>query len=333
MSKYELLFKKPQLIPFALKYYIEDFLKKPDRELIGSELSIKAPEGKWENLPEIPTYRYEFGGAYLNGKIYVIGGLTFPSVYNVTKRCEVYEVKSRTWKRIKDFPKIIHHPSVIALKEKIYVIGGNGLRITPYSSTYLYDPECDIWEQKISMPTARGALGIAEVSGIIYAVGGGANKIAQNALEAYDPGSDKWTRLKPMPTSREHLSVASANGLVFAMGGYEKSLSDCSNANELYDPKTDRWERKAPIPLKISGFSTCAIGNSIFLFGGEQGWAVSGECLEYKVNEDKWYRKENMPTPRYASIAVNADGEIHVIGGNSILKGFKFSLNHEVFHP
>jgi N-acetylneuraminic acid mutarotase len=333
MCKNKFLFKKPQLIPFALKYYLENYLKKPDRILAGSDIAISEPMGTWQKLPDIPSYRYEFGGTYLNGKIYLIGGLTVPSVYNVTRLCETYNVENHKWQRIKNFPRIIHHPSVIALNEKIYVIGGNGLRITPYAFTYVYDPLTNAWEQKKSMFTARGALGIAEVNGIIYAIGGGTHKIAQNTNEAYNAESDSWTKLAPMLTRREHLSVASASGLVFAMGGYKKSLSECTDANEAYNPEKDMWEKRSPLPLKISGFASCTIGDSIFIFGGEQGWSVSGECFEYKVKEDKWYRRENIPTPRYACVAINANGKIHLIGGNSILKGYIFSLAHEIFIP
>jgi len=333
MFKNKLFFKKPQLIPFALKYYIENYLKKPSRVLMGSGISISEPAGKWLKLSDIPSYRYEFGGTYLNGKIYLIGGLTLPSVYNVTRLCETYDVESDKWQRIKNFPRIIHHPGVLALNKKIYVIGGNGIRITPYAFSYVYDPLTNEWEQKRNMPTARGALGIAEVNGTIYAIGGGAHKIAQNANEAYSAENDSWTRLDPMPTRREHLSVVSACGLVFAMGGYKKSLSECTDANEAYDPKKDLWEKRSPLPLKISGFTSCAIGDSIFIFGGEQGWSVSGECFEYKVKEDKWFRRENIPTPRYACVSVNVKGQIHLIGGNSILKGYIFSLAHEIFLP
>jgi len=101
----------------------------------------------------------------------------------------------------------------------------------------------------------------------------------------------------------------------------------------MYHPKTNTWETKAPLPLNISGFFACGIGDSIYIFGGEQGWAVSGEVHEYKVKEDKWYRHKDMPTKRYACIAVPVGNDIHVIGGNSILKGNRFSLAHEVYHP
>jgi|GEM_PF-6434494 len=216
---------------FTLKYRLEDLLRKPNRVLMGSNMPIISGEDSWEVLPDIPTYHYEFGGTYLDGKIYTLGGLYQPSVYHVLKNLESYDVEKREWLRLKDYPYIIHHPCLTTVEGKVYVVGGNGLRITPYSYVHSYDPSTNNWERCADMPTPRGALGITTLDGLIYAVGGGAHKVASDSIDVYDPKTNVWRTLAPMPTAREHLAVATAGGKIFALGGYTKSLSECLNTN------------------------------------------------------------------------------------------------------
>jgi len=329
----QLLTKRPILVPFAILRFLIEVLEKPNRTLRESDEPVKQPAGRWIKANPLPSWRYEFGGALLGEEIYVVGGLILPTVYTVTRRVETYNVVTNSWRRTANLPVIIHHPGVTVADNRLYVIGGNGLRITPYSYVFQYNPSTNSWKRNSDMPTPRGALGIAEMNGFIYVMGGGTNKIPRNELEVYDPKNDAWTKLEPMPTEREHLAATSAGGLIFAMGGFKKNLAESLTANEAYNPSTGEWENRAPLPLPISGFSAVGIGSSVFIFGGEQGWAVSSECHEYKVSEDRWYRRMDMPTPKYAHIAVAVDGEIHIIGGNPRLGGYAFCMNHDIFIP
>lgn len=329
----QVLWRRPWLIPFAVLSAGKDWLLQPNRTLQGSDQPVGPSPGQWSTARRFPSWRYEFGAAVLKDEIYVVGGLTMPTVYTVTRRMEVYSPDRDAWRQAASYPVIIHHPGVATAGERLYVVGGNGLRITPYSYVFEYDSDENHWRRKADMPTPRGALGMTELDGLIYAVGGGTNKVPRVELEVYDPHRDVWARLAPMPTPREHLAAAAAGGLVFALGGYRKSLSECLTTNEAYNPSTGQWETRAPMPLAISGFAAVGIENSVFIFGGEQGWAVSGECHEYKVAEDRWMRRADMPMPRYACAAVPVNGRIHVIGGSPRLRGYMLSMGHHVFTP
>jgi N-acetylneuraminic acid mutarotase len=328
-----LFLQKPSLLPFAALNIVRDTLLRPDRKLRGSRKPVDKRGGRWNTARALPSWRYEFGAAKVGDEIFVVGGLTLPTVYTITRRVEAYSLKTDRWRRVAPYPVFIHHPSVVSVGEVLYVVGGNGWRITPYGYVFAYHPEEDRWIRKKDMPTPRGALGAAIVDGKIYAVGGGTNHVARSELEVYDPWSDTWKKLTPMPTPREHLAVATAGGYVFAMGGYTKSLSECLKVNEMYDPKTDTWEKRAPLPLATSGFAAVGLGKSIFIFGGEQGWSVSPEVHEYRITEDRWIRKTDMLCGRYASVAVAVGDNIHVIGGNDEIHGYAYSLDHDVFHP
>jgi N-acetylneuraminic acid mutarotase len=334
----KLLLRRPSLIPFAFLSLTRDALRKPDRTLRSSGKPVESPAGNWTEADPLPSWRYEFGAGTVEGDIYVVGGLTLPSVYHPTDRVEAYNTRTGRWRRVAPLPIKVHHPGVAALGGHLYVAGGNGLRISARSTLFEYDPAVDAWTRKASMPTARGALGVAALGGKIYAAGGAVGagwkgKRIFGTLEVYEPREDRWETLDPMPTAREHVACAAAGGLFFVLGGYERTMFRCSTANEAFDPSTGTWERRAPVPLPLCGFPAVGIGGSIFVFGGEQGWAVSGECHEYRVAEDRWVRRAELPVPRYTAAAARVGGRIHVIGGNPRIMGFRFSLEHHVFTP
>jgi N-acetylneuraminic acid mutarotase len=250
----------------------------------------------------------------------------------------VYNTRENGWRQVASYPCIIHHPGVAAVGKRLYVVGGNGLRINAYSRVCEYDPRDNVWRRKRDMPTARGALGVAVVNDLIYAVGGAypvgwKAKSVRRELEVYDPKAASWRTLEPMPTAREHLAVAASGELIFALGGYVRTMHEPLRCNEVYNSATGTWETRAPLPLPLCGFPAVGLKDSIFIFGGEQGWAVSQECYEYRIPEDRWYRRPDMSTPRYAAVAAVVGEEIHVIGGKGVMYGYVFSQDHEIFRP
>jgi N-acetylneuraminic acid mutarotase len=265
----------------------------------------------------LPSWRYEFAAGVLDEKIYVVGGISLPSVWFPMRLVEVYDVKTDVWKTVAPYPKLVHHTGAVACMGKLYVVGGNGIRIYPRSSMFVYDPSEDSWMKKADLPTARGALGVVSLDNHIYAVGGGINTRAVNILEAYDPVADEWI----------------TRGRIFVMGGYTGNRFNNLTANEAYDPKTDMWEILAPLPYPVSGLAIAAIGGSIFIFGGEQGWAVSPEVHEYKIKENRWARRTDLPVARYALTATTVGDKIHVIGGSGYLMGNDFRKDHDIFVP
>ncbi|KKT40338.1 MAG: Kelch repeat type 1-containing protein [Candidatus Collierbacteria bacterium GW2011_GWA2_46_26] len=303
-----------------------------NRNFIGSKLKISG-KNIWKKGPDLPTYRYEFGSALVGDNFYIIGGVTAPTVYTVTKRVDRYDIKSKEWSRVSNHPYIIHHPGVTSDQNFVYVIGGNGLRISSYSIAHKYNPETDRWQRLADMPTKRCALGLAYLDGKIYAVGGADNKRPLSAFEEYDVEKNQWKNLPDMPTAREHLFSVTIQRFVYVLGGYQNDRFHNVNTFERYSIGRKVWEKLAPLPAKISGFSACIYGKSIFAFGGEQGWATSDEIYEYKLKEKKWFRRGNMPAARYAGAVISAEDGIHIVGGNPLMMSGKFSNDHDILIP
>ena len=322
-----------KLIPFSILLFLIELKEKPDRKLKGSNVLVDKNTGKFKKAAPLPSYRYEFAAAELNGDIYIVGGVRLPSVWFPTKLVEKYNVKNNSWKIVAPYPKFVHHTGAVSCLGKIYVVGGNGIRIIPRNDVYAYDPIQNSWEQRANLSVARGAHGLVTINNKMYAVGGGVNKIPVDILEEYDPLANTWTMRAPMPTKREHITAVNALGKLHVLGGYAGNRFNNLNVHEAYDPKKNTWKTLAPLPYVVSGLAAATIGDSIFIVGGEQCWAVSGEIHEYKIKEDRWIRKANLPVPRYALTATAAGNAIHIIGGSGYLMGDDFRHEHDIFTP
>ncbi|MBI3366367.1 hypothetical protein HY041_01930 [Candidatus Roizmanbacteria bacterium] len=114
--------KNPLLLFFAVLHMVKEYFIKPNRKLRGSKKIVTPPQGTWKTAKKLPSCRYEFGAATLHNKIYVIGGVTLPTVYTVTRRVEVYDVVHDFWSRVASYPVIIHHPGVTSDGKNIYVV-------------------------------------------------------------------------------------------------------------------------------------------------------------------------------------------------------------------
>lgn len=325
---------RPQDVPFAVKYYIDNLIYKRNRKLKWNALQISEPRGKIEKKTSPSTYRYETGAATIGDDIYVVGGITLPSVYNVTRKVEVYNTRTNAWKNAADFPRIIHHVNIVSSGKKLYVAGGNGFRVSTYDTLFEYDPIKNEWIKLPNMPTSRAAMSLSFVDDKIYAIGGAKGRKPFSTVEVYDIKKKTWETKKSMPTPREHVASSVVNGNIYVFGGLIKShISSPLNITEMYDPKKDMWEKRASMPVNLSGFSAAAIGKSIFIIGGQQDYSVSKMIFEYKTEEDRWYRRTDLPIERYSPAVAVVKGKIHIIGGSSQIHGYRLLQDHYVFIP
>lgn len=320
------------LLPFSFLLLFIEVTQRPDRVLKGSLKKITG-DGKWKKARPLPSYRYECCSAALGDDIYVVGGIFRPSVWFPTALVEVYHCQSDQWETISSYPVAAHHAGAATLDGKLYVVGGNGIRIVPRSDVFSYDPQQKIWERKADLPVARGALAVVSLNGKLYALGGGANKVALSTVDEYDPKTNIWTAKAKLPTPREHITAAVAGGKIYVIAGYAGTRFNNLTTLEAYDPTTNAWKTLAPVPYAVSGLASAVVADRLFIFGGEQGWATSAEVHEYLPENDTWVRHSDMPSARYALTATAVNGEIHAIGGNAYIHGTQFSVDHDVFLP
>jgi hypothetical protein len=184
----------------------------------------------WETKKPMPTSRHELEANVVNGRIYLIGGITdnYRSIH--TSVNEVYDPATDSWTTKQQAPFAVAGYASAVVDNKIYIMGGElgfnerASNITLNQiSNQIYDAETDTWSLGASLPTLAYYAAAGATTGVrapirIYVVGGGLTKTS-NDVRVYDPAWDNWTFGTPMSTNRTSLAVGVVDDVLYAMGG------------------------------------------------------------------------------------------------------------------
>ena len=278
-------------------------------------------------MTPMPTARSELGVAVVNGKIYVIGGLSGGLPVNVN---EEYNPSTNDWSTMAPMPTARSACAVAVYENKIYVIGGevgNGY----VGNNEVYDPGTNTWETKVSMPIPRAYLSASVVDGKIYLIGGkeysGSSPYYQqaNVNEIYDPANDTWSTGTSMPTGVFGYASAVIDNKIHIIGGSQTSNSQGNimylDSHQIYDPQTDTWDLGANLPSAATYAAAGATAGfmappMIYVMGGYFLSSFSDSVQVYNPLNDSWSKGVSMPEVRaYFGIAVVND-ILYVIGGS-----------------
>lgn len=196
------------------------------------------------------------------------------------------------------------------------------------------------WTSLTPMPTARGGLGVAVVSGKIYAIGGLSGGSPLNNNEKFDPVANEWTEEAPLPTARSGFAIAVYNNKIYVIGGTvgEGFVGN----NEVYDPTTNSWETKASMPTPRGDLSASVVNDKIYLISGKKYSSSSPYFNETAVNEvydpvnNTWSSASPITLAVYGYASTVIDGKIHIVGGsrNPASSGSSsFVASHQVYDP
>ena len=102
--------------------------------------------GGWEQVTELPIWRYDNAAAVIDGKIYVLGGYTWRWAAELPPRfvrsIEEYNPKTDEWCQLPDMPMFKGWFATVAVDNEIYTLGGmrleNGLAYI--SDVDVYNP-------------------------------------------------------------------------------------------------------------------------------------------------------------------------------------------------
>ena len=79
-------------------------------------LSLNVSTGQWDELPPLSTERHSATLRMLDGRLFVVGGLT--------ASVEEYLLLERRWVSVSDMPTLVFDADAVALEGKLLVIGG-----------------------------------------------------------------------------------------------------------------------------------------------------------------------------------------------------------------
>lgn len=295
-------------------------------------LSVAGP-GSWQTLAPLPAPRQEVGVATLAGRIYAVGG--FDVHERSVNTVERYDPVSNTWQRMAPLPapQPLNHVGAASLAGRLYVIGGLRQDFSPVSTLYIFNAQTGQWSAGAPMPTARGAVGVGVIDGLIYVAGGFPLQRAAD-FTVFDPVSNRWWALPRMPTGRDHLGAAVVDGKFYAIGGRVSGV--LRHQVEEYDPRTRMWRSRARMPTARGGLAVAAVGGRIYAFGGEGNpghpSGVFPQVEEFIPALNQWRALPFMPFPRHGIGAGVYRGVIYLPGGADVRQHGAVAT-HDAFWP
>lgn len=174
------------------------------------------------------------------------------------------------------------------------------------------------WETRAPLPTPRQEVGVAELDGQIYVIGGfNSAGLSVNTVERYHPATDQWTAAAPLPATSplNHIGAASVGGFLYAVGGLRQNFIGV-NWVFRYDPDQDAWDEVAPMPTARGAMGVAVVDGKIYAAGGSP--LVRGtDFAVYDPALDEWTVLNPMPTNRNHLAAVGYAGKVYAFSGRT----------------
>ena len=276
------------------------------------------PQGVWSEKARMFDVRSEAATIFVNGKVYVIGGLARNQEASTLN--QEYDPATDTWRERRPMPFPLSHPNGTVLNGKIYVVGGflAQVHVAAQDSNFVYDPVADTWQILAPLKTPRGSIGVVALNGKIHAIGGRtADRVTSAVHEIYDPASNTWTNAAPLPKARDHFGAAAANGKIHVIGGRFNAPVDNTNMHDIYDPVMNTWSQGPPVPTARSGGAAAFYKGMIVFAGGEcRDFKPFAETEGFEVATGRWRTLAPMPIGKHG-ITGTTDGQVmYIAGGN-----------------
>ena len=270
----------------------------------------------WQAAAPAPIARFEATGHAFGDKVYLFGGF-INSSFQVTRRVDVYNPATNTWTRKADMPAGLAetHLGIADDGRYMYFAGGFAGNLntsadptqTASATVWRYDPTGDAWTQLTSLPSARGAGGLAYVGGKLHYIGGNppdrVTNVGDHIVLDVAGGGTTWTTAAAHPNPKDHFSTVVLNGKIYVIGGEhghdELHLQQADM--HAYDPATDRWTALASMPLAKSHEESGTFvsdGRIVFAGGQVDNFGATSDTVEYDPITDTWLQLPPLPAVR-----------------------------------
>jgi N-acetylneuraminic acid mutarotase len=231
----------------------------------------------WSDGASMTTLREQHAAAYLDGKIYVMGGITEDS--SLLSSVEVYDIATDTWAAGPELPAVRRLMAAAAVDDHIYVIGGDG----GGAISEVLRLDGSIWIDVAPLPVPRANVEAAAIGRKIYVFGGDSK-----ALYVYDVDADSWMN-GPESTATHPTGFGGYfNGSLILMGGYEGSAG-ISRVVETYTPGDSGWVVRSPLPQGLQEAAVAGYGDEFYVVGGHTGTILTSAVLAIRPSTTQLY--------------------------------------------
>jgi N-acetylneuraminic acid mutarotase len=222
---------------------------------------------EWIKKPNMPTARWNFATASIEGKIYAIGGDSF------LDKNEMYNPTTESWQALAPMPTARQHIKATVVNNKIYIIGGLESWSKVSTKNQVYDPLTNTWQEKAPIPTPKHNYSTVVYNDKIYIYGGNTKNgeniwLRTSTVDVYDPATNTWDTSASLPTTRIGSGIGLISNMIFIVGG----LGDGDMTRvDFFDPATGLWSQSNPLPKKNVHMGSAVLNNKIYIIGGTDG--------------------------------------------------------------
>ncbi|MGP4051445.1 Kelch repeat-containing protein [Streptomyces sp. 2A115] len=254
----------------------------------------------WSDAAPLPVAMNHPNVAAVDGRIYLLGGLSGGASWQALRDSFVYEPRADRWTRLPSMPAGIERGSAATgvRGTRVYLAGG----------------------MRTLVP------------------GPGGLQDTVDTVSSYDVVTGRWKALPSLPQARDHVGGAVVGTTFYVLGGRDRGQVNVRDTVYAYDLNSRRWSERAPMPTARGGVATAVVGTRIYTFGGEGKHdgtgpdAVFSETEAYDTVRDRWRRLAPMPVPRHGTAAVTVCGTIHLPGGGIAGGGSPVDVN-DAYRP
>ena len=185
----------------------------------GEAWKLEDGADAWEPIAPLPVPRGAAGVVSSPPHVFLLGGA---STTAALASCLDYNLLTGEWTALPDLPTARSHPAAMRMEDGTLVVAGGLATLdatAPLSDVWVLPLGATAWEQRRSMPTARGGCAYGAIYGNLICAGGESGRIALANVEGYDPVNDVWTLYPDLPEPRAGTQAAAIGQLLYVPGG------------------------------------------------------------------------------------------------------------------
>ena len=231
----------------------------------------------WVSLAVMPLAVSGTEAAFLNGKIYVPGGVLELGL--VITNLQLFDIAANSWSQKLEAPTASQWFAVAtdSTNEIFYRIGGSRRGLTaPISDLLMYDTKANSWEQLPEMPESRYGHEAIFLNGKILIAGGANRSGGLTRCWQYDVKTGLWSQIAAMYRARRFAasglgSDISGRPFWFVFGGDDPNSSQPLADGEAYDIENNRWvqlDESFNFSAGKTSAATSIIQSKLFVAGG-----------------------------------------------------------------
>ncbi|MFC1407370.1 MULTISPECIES: carboxypeptidase regulatory-like domain-containing protein [Streptacidiphilus] len=199
----------------------------------------------WKTLPPMPHTREAAQAAFINGKLYVVGGWSVVGgwdIHTITiPQVDIYDPSTNTWSTGANNPKPYAGAAAAVVGAKLYVVGGCDPDNCGHTDVQIYDPLTNTWGSAARYPESIAWEGCGAISGRIYCAGGSNTTADTTDAFTYNSATDRWTQIASLPMDLWAMSYTAADGKLLLSGGVTNGFSTVTNQGYAYDAALGEW--------------------------------------------------------------------------------------------